>query len=145
MPGLLTENVRFDQVLAPASRTVAATGATYLSMQDFEYVTFLVDVGAITATGTIDFAVKQASDTSGTGTKAVTDAALVQIADTGGSKVYAVTVRATQLDQANGFYFVSATMTPATAASVASVTALRFGAGQSPVTTGFTQDVRVVI
>lgn len=147
MQGLLAENVAFSQALAPASRAAAnvSTGATYLSMQDFEFVTFTLNVGAITGTGLIDLAIVQATDAAGTASKAITSAALVQIADTGGSKLYGVTVRATQLDAAGGFYFVSATLTTTTAANVSSVVALRYGAGHTPVTSGLTQDVRVVI
>ncbi len=138
----LTQDVRFDQVLAPASRGAGAvTGATYLSMDGHESAVALLDVGAIVATGTINLKVVQATDAVGTGSKDMADAVLVQIADTGGSKLYAIEFRADTLDHNNGFVYVSVTLTTAAAANIAGVTLMRYRGRRTSAAAGLTQRV----
>lgn len=137
----LTQDVRIDQALAPASRSAGTVTSSYLSMDGHGMVAALLSVGAITATGTIDMKLVQATDTSGTGSKDVSGAALVQIADTGGSKSYAIELNSDLLDHTNGFTCIAVVLTTATAANVSSVTLLRYRGRRGSNAGGLTQRV----
>ncbi|WP_054537116.1 hypothetical protein [Herpetosiphon geysericola] len=137
----LTQDVRIDQALPPASRAAGTVTSTYLSMDGHEMVTALLSVGAITASGTIDMKLVQATDTSGTGSKDIAGASLVQIADTGGAKMYAIDFRGDLLDHTNGFTCVAVVLTTAAAANVSSVTFLRYRGRRGSNASGLTQRV----
>lgn len=143
----LTDSVDFTQLLPPASRNAgAATGTTYADMAGFEGGVVLIDVGALGSSATLDVQVKQATDSSGTSSKALTGAALTQLtqaSNDGSNKLYAIEFRSTQLDLNNGFRFVQVTVTVATAACVYSAILIRHRGRLYPVVTSLTQQVKV--
>lgn len=142
----LSDIIDFTQLFPPASRTVAATGSTYIDMAGFEVGVVLVDIGAMAANATFDAQVVQATAAAGTGTKSLAGAVLVQLVQTptdGSNKLYAIEFRTAQLDIANGFHFVHITITPATAAVIGGVVLIRHRSRVQPVSTSLTQQVKV--
>ena len=143
----LTDAVDFTQLLAPASRGAgAATGSTYIDMRGYEGGVALISVGALGTSATLDAKIVQASDSSGTGSKNLTNASITQLtqaSNDGSNKLYAIEFRTPELDTANGFYFVQVTGTVGTAASVYGVDLLRHRGRNLPVTTSLTQQVKV--
>jgi len=126
--------------IAPASLTGATNGAG-VDMNGWDGVLFLIYVGAMTATGTLDAKVQTHEDASfGAGVADVTGAALTQIlAATGGGKVYGIDV------WRPGEQFVRIVVTQATAAVLASATATRYRrTGRIPATQTLTELVKVL-
>lgn len=75
--------------------------------------------GAITATGTLDGKLQQATDSSGTSAKDVTGKAITQqAAGTNDNQQAVINLKQEDLDFANGFKFFRLSMTPATAAAL---------------------------
>jgi hypothetical protein len=110
-------------ILAAISPQSAAAG-TYTSgwvdMQDVYSLMAIILVGAMTATGTLDAKVQQATDSGGTGAKDVSGTAITQLtaAGTDSNKQVAINVTQADLDRNNGFRFVRLSVTTATAASL---------------------------
>lgn len=104
--------------LAPitANGTVGAHASGYASLADYHRAFILLHVGTPAGASTIDVAVTQATDTAGTGAKALTtDKAITQIV-AGDAGVYVgIEIRSEELDVTNGFYSIQATVTVGTA------------------------------
>lgn len=144
---LLTENAIFSQQLVPQSITgtgayVEAAGAR-IQVGQAEYIAFLVEVGAMAATSTLDAKVIQSNAATAGTSKDVVGAALTQIqAATGANKVYAIEVKADQLDQAGGFYWLNVQYRGSnTHAIMLSVIAVQTRV-RGPVTSGLTEAVK---
>jgi hypothetical protein len=117
----------FKHLLDAKSRTAAETSPV-IDWKGFEDAALLLNVGAITATGTIDCKVQE-SDTGATGT--FTDlpgAAFTQITDQGGGKTYVGGIKVK-----NRKRFLQMVLTPGTAASVASADMILSYAKERPV------------
>lgn len=147
MPGFTERFVEVNQPggeLYPALKSAAAHTGAWLAMSNHQRVVFIVAVGAMTALSTVDFSVQQASDSSGTGAKAITGKAITQLTQAGGdgNDLLAVEVRTEELDVANGFEYVRGLLTVGTDTAYCSVVALRFMPNYPPVaTTGWTETV----
>ncbi len=140
----LVEAIDFTQHFAPASRTTSAyTAAIWTDMAGFEGGVFLVDVGAITDSGTLDAQVTQGSTSAGAGTKSATGAALTQITSTGASKQYGIEFRTEQLDLASSFRFVGITLTVGTNTIACGATLIRHRGRKLPLTTSLTEAVKM--
>lgn len=143
----LTDSVDFSQLLAPASRGAgAATGTTYIDMRGYEGGVVIIDVGALGSSATLDGALKQATAAAGTGTKAISGASIVQLTQAssdGSNNLYAIEFRTTQLDLANGFYFVQITGTVGTAASIYGALLIRLRGRSYVATSSLGQRVKV--
>ena len=82
---------------------------SYVSLANYYRAVAVIDVGDMAATATVDFSVVQASDSSGTGVKAITDKAATQLTQAGGDggEIICIEVRGEELDVANGFEHVA--------------------------------------
>lgn len=150
----LSENVAYSLPLAPVSRTeVGGTSGvytgTYVSLVGYKRAQILLVLGDITAGETVDFSLVQATDTSGTSSKALTGTAITQIADTGDNTIYSVEIDPNQLDEANGFITIAPKLTiaGASAAVLSAVLVLRHQALIKPIPTasnGLTQNVKLL-
>ena len=126
--------------IAPASLT-GATNGVGVDMNGWNGVLFLIYVGAMTATGTLDAKVQTHEDASfGAGTVDVSGAALTQIlAATGGGKVYGIDV------WRPGEQFAHLVLTQATAAVIAGATSIRYRrTGRTPPTQTLTELIKVL-
>ncbi|MBT8046405.1 MAG: hypothetical protein KJN67_04490 [Pontiella sp.] len=123
----------------PDAYTAATTVSDYVDMGKFESVLFVIAVGTMASTATLDAVVKQATDSSGTGAKNLdTSKAITQLTEAGtdSDKQVLVEVRAEDLDLANDFDHVALSVTGATAASDYGVIALGFNPRVMPASDG---------
>jgi len=142
----LTSGAVFAQLTVPA--VVTGTGSfvettNRVDVRGEEFATVLVAVGAMAASTTLDAKLTQSNAaTSGTSKDLGTVALTQVLTASGASKVYAFEIRTTQLDSANGFYWLSLshkiTNTNTTALDVI---AILTSARTAPVTSGLTQTV----
>lgn len=110
----------------------SAQSSAYVSVANFHKIVAYIQTGAISATGTFDAKLQQATDASGTGVKDITGKAITQLADTADNKQAIINLDPAELDLANGFTFVRLTCTPATAASLLSGLLLGFNPRYAP-------------
>jgi hypothetical protein len=106
-------------VVNPQSATTAkSTG--WVNAGLFESLLAVVKAGAITATGTVDAKLEQATSSAGAGAKDITGKAITQLtaAGTDDNKQALINCQSEDLDVANGFAFARLTITPATAAAL---------------------------
>jgi hypothetical protein len=134
-----TDNNLIGQALAPVSAASGAQNGAVIDTTDYEGVTFILEVGAMTATGTLDMKVQRSVAAAFSPAVDISGAALVQlVAASGGSKSYAITIPAPSAR------YVRCVVTPATAASVFGVTYILYGKrGTRPATAVLTQQVEV--
>lgn len=113
----------------PDAYAASTVVTDYADMSKFESVMFVLEVGDIVATGTVDAVVHQATDSSGTGAKVLTSSkAITQLTQAGSdsNKQVVVNVRAEDLDLANGFDFCALSVTMGTAGADLSCLVLGF-------------------
>jgi hypothetical protein len=88
----LLGRMKIVQSVAPVSSATSLT-ETEIDCTGFDRVCHIINIGAMTATGTFDYQVQEAAATGMSGAADVTGAALVQVlAASGGSKVYAIDI-----------------------------------------------------
>lgn len=108
-------------VINPQSATtVKTTGATWIDMSLYESVEFIVLLGALTSSATVDAKIQQATSAAGAGAKDITGKAATQLtqAGTDDNKQVRINVKSENLDVANGFRYIQASITPAVAAAL---------------------------
>ena len=142
-PGLTTDRLE----LVAAIHADLHTGTYYtpwISAQNRERFLFVLDVGDMTATSTVDLELHEAQDAAGTGAKAIAAKAITQLTQAGGDGNDAVCVNlgAAEMDAAGNFDHVRARLDVLTASSNACVLvfaeALRY---LPPATTNWTEIV----
>ena len=114
-----SQRVALAGVINPQSATtVKATG--WVDVSQYENLLAVVNVGSISAGGTVDAKLRQAQDNTGTGVKDVAGFAITQLTQAGGNsnEQAMINLNAASLDTNNGFTFVELTITPGTAAAV---------------------------
>jgi hypothetical protein len=114
-----TEQYQLGAVEYPDSLGAGTTNGTWLSMADAHRAFFLLLVGDIAATGTVDFLLQQATDAAGTGAKAIAGKAITQLTQAGGDSDDAcgIELQAEELDVSGGFDYVRWQLTRANAAA----------------------------
>jgi hypothetical protein len=121
----MNPNIKLNELIAtlaalnPASVAAGTVVTAYVPAANFHSISAMIQVGAMTATGTIDAKLRQAQDATGTGVKDVTGKAITQIlAATGSNTQASIELRSDDLDSNNGFAFVALSVTVGSAASV---------------------------
>jgi hypothetical protein len=132
MPNIhvLSSHVSVNQDIDPISVSSAATvNGDSLDMQEYDGCLFLLTVGAIAATGTIDAKITSDALTAFGSPTDVPGAAITQIDDTGDDKVYAIDVHGKMPEQ-----FIRIEVTDAVAvARVRGVVSIRYRGRRAPV------------
>jgi len=101
------------QLLAVIHADLGAAGGTYrtpyFSMAVHHKLLAIISVGDITATGTVDATLMEATDAAGTGAKVITAKAITQLTAAGGdgNDALAINLRTEEMDAANNFDHVS--------------------------------------
>lgn len=141
----LTSAAVFKQLLAPVVLTGSGSFVETTNRVDVrggEFVTVIVDLGAIQATTTVDVKLVQSDAATSGNTKDLGTVAFTQIATAGAAKLYAFEVSTRQLDSANGYFWLSAQhKVTSTNTCAAAITALVTSQRVLPATTGLTQTV----
>lgn len=92
-----------NSVIAQSINNTTA-GSVWVDARNARRITALINIGA---TDTIvDAKLQQATDSSGTGAKDITDAAITQVSATGDNKQKSIDIESNRMDAANGFYYV---------------------------------------
>lgn len=120
MAGGMHEDVVVLATVDPDVLTATTHDSDWVDMADFSEALVVVMAGTLGSSATFDAAVRQATDSSGTGAKAITGKAITQLtqAGTDQSDTQAVIrVRGDDLDVANGFRYISVRLTVGTASS----------------------------
>lgn len=140
MPQIYTENwIEINEAiepLHPANRAAAVYNTDWLSMSNHQRAIFLLITGAMNQGATVDFAVQQATDATGTGVKALTPAkAITQLTQAAGdgNDLVGVEVRSEELDVNGGFNYIRGVLTIDTAAVYSAVLPLRHVPNYPPV------------
>lgn len=115
---------RFSEVHYPlafehADSMGAGTNLTsYVSLANYHRAVAIVDVGDMGSSATLDISIVQATDTSGTSSKAITGKAATQLTQAGGdgNEIICIELRTEELDIANGFDCVAISCVVATQA-----------------------------
>jgi hypothetical protein len=110
--GMIGEDVAVLATVDPQDAATSAVTSDWVDVAKYPKISGLVAAGAIT--GTIDFKLQQATDTSGTSAKDITGASITQLSATDDNKQAWVNleVDAGNLDLANGFHFMACIVTP---------------------------------
>ena len=100
------------------SQAAGTHDLSWVSVKDYHRVWVVLDVGDMAANATLDCSVRQATDTSGTGAKAISGKSITQLTQAGGdgNDLVCIELRTEELDIANGFDCISVRVTVATAA-----------------------------
>lgn len=119
------------------SYDVGTHDTAFVSVANYHRVFFFLIVGEMQAGATLDCSLRQATDTAGTGAKAITGKAITQLSQAGGdgNDYIGIELRTEELDVANGFDCVSARVTVAGAAVEAAAGLLGFVPRYAPVDT----------
>lgn len=128
---LASENLAILATIDAASQGAGTVTTGWVPAAKFAEIMALIDVGVMTATGTVDAKLQQATDNAGTGVKDVAGKAITQLLAAGGNNRQAIiNLRPEQLDVNNSFAFVRLSITVATAASLLSALVLGVHARQ---------------
>jgi hypothetical protein len=120
-----SQNVAVAGKIAPISQGAGSVSTGWIDMAQFQWVMAIIKAGVMGASGTIDAIFQQATDSGGTGAKAVTGAAATQLVKaTDDNREAILELREDALDLANNFRFVRLTVTVATAASLIDATVI---------------------
>lgn len=132
---LPSEAVAVLGTLDPEAMGASTVVTDYADIGLFESVMFVVMVGEMAGTSTVDAVVKQATTSAGAGAKNLTTSkAITQLtqAGTDADKQVIINVRAEDLDMANNFDFVALSVTVGAAASDMAVLVLGFNPRYAP-------------
>lgn len=115
---------RFSEVAYPLiiehadSIGPAATASAWVNMANYHRGVLALDVGDMVATATLDAALWQASDSTGTGAKVIAGKSITQLTQAGGDgdEVVCIELKTEELDVSGGFEYVKVLLTTGTAA-----------------------------
>lgn len=113
-----TEQVAFLDKLDPDSYAAAEYNTGYNLLQRYHRAAVVLIVGDMAQGATLDMDIEQATDTSGTGAKAISGKSITQLTAAGNdsNKIVVVELRTEELDVDNAFDCVNAEVTVAGAA-----------------------------
>ena len=97
-----TEGHRLSPIY-PASRNHVEANTGFVSMRDYHKAVFIISAGQIAALGTLDAEILQATDTLGTGVKAITGKAIAPLDTNDDNSMSVIELDSSELDVTNGF------------------------------------------
>jgi len=103
---------------------VGVANGTWVSLRDYHRVWVFINVGDMVATATLDLLLQQATDTAGTGAKAITGKAITQLTQAGGDSdsLVCIELQTEELDVSGNFDAIRFVATVAAAAVELAVT-----------------------
>lgn len=87
------------------SQGIATVNSAWVSLASYHRAVLVINVGDMVATATLDVSLRQASDGTGTGTKAITGKAITQLTQAGGdgNQILVIELQTEELDVDGGF------------------------------------------
>ena len=129
---LPSEVAAITAVIVPDARTAGTVVTGDTDMAKFESVMFIITIGEMAATSTLDAVVKQDVAATGSDKNLGTSKAITQLINTDDDKQVIINVRAEDLDMANDFRLVTLSVTVANASVDYGVVALGFNPRYAP-------------
>lgn len=128
----INELVGILATIDPDNYTAAAYTSDWVPLQDLRRAMFIVMVGDMGSSSTVDFKLQEATDSSGTGAADISGKSITQLtqAGTDDNKQAIIEINASELTE--GYPYVAAVMTVGTAASDAAAICLAGGARFKP-------------
>lgn len=129
-------------VIDPDVTAAGSVSTGWVHMGTYENIMAIAFAGTLGTSATVDAKIEQATDSSGTGAKDITDKSITQLtqAGTDSDKQAIINCRADELDVANGFDYVRLTITVAVATSDIGGCILGFDARYQPAAAASTVD-----
>jgi hypothetical protein len=126
-----------DTIAMPTAGTTASTVTTgWISATNFNKFLAIISTGVLGASATVDAKLQQATDSSGTGVKDITNKAITQIVKASGdNKEATIDLDAQELDVTNGFAWIRLSVTVGTATSAVAANLLGFISRNYPAST----------
>ena len=115
----ISEGLALAATIDPVSQAAGTVTTGWVSMKDAKRLLAVIQTGVLGASATVDAKLQQATDTSGSNSKDITNKSITQIVKASGDNKQAVINLADdELDIANGFVAVRLSITVGTAASL---------------------------
>lgn len=113
-----SEKIAVVGTIDPDAYTASTYVSDYIDMSKWHSLMAVIAVGAMTASGTVDAKLRQATTATGASVKDITGKSITQLTATGDSDKQAIiNLRDQELDIDGGFRYVNLTVTVAVAAS----------------------------
>lgn len=125
----LIDEIKVDQILAPLSRTANTYKSTGVDMEGYDGVLFILNVGDIASSGTFDAEAVSDSQANLSTSVDIEGTAITQLTDSDDNKAVAIQVAGKMPARYLGVKVVTAA-----AASLSSVTAIRYRGRHAPIT-----------
>ena len=124
--GQLSNQQQLVAVVNPVSQAAGNADTSWIDMASWERLQAILLTGVLGASATVDFSVRQATDNAGAGAKALSPAKSItqMVKASDDNKQAIIEVKASDLDLANSFRYVSFRTTVGTAASLIAVAVL---------------------
>lgn len=132
---LPSEKAAIVATIDPDVLTAAAHSSDYVDMSEFESLMCVVMAGTLGSSATFDCKLQQATDGSGTGLKDITGKSITQLTQASpddSDKQAIINLRGEELDVSNGFRYVKAVLTVATASCDGGAVLIGFGPRNGP-------------
>ena len=114
----ISEGIAVLATIDPVLQGIGTVSTGWISVANMLQILALVDVGVFGAAATVDANLVQATDSVGTGSKAIAGKAIVQMLAAGGNnKQVLINLRPTDLDTTNNFNYVRLNVVVAAAAT----------------------------
>ena len=127
---LPTERLSVGGVIDPDNHAAGTVTTGWVAMDDLHSALAILIVGDISANGTVDAKLQQASDSSGTGAKDIADTSITQL--TASNKQSMVNLRSESLDRDGEFNHVRLSVTIGTASAELAAVLLGFDPRYAP-------------
>lgn len=119
----------------PQSATTAKTSDwVKMGQGGYDSIVATVKAGAFASGAKLDAEVQQAINSSGGSAKSITGKSITQLLEASANKQAQINVRATELDDENGFSYVALVVTPTVGAVLIDGQVEGFDAGEQPAT-----------
>lgn len=118
----------------PDAQAASTVDSAWVKASDYAQFLAVVMAGDLGASATVDASIRQATDGSGTGAKAITGASITQLtqAGTDSDKIALINLDPNRLDVDGDFDYISVRVTVGVAASEVAALILGFGARFGP-------------
>ncbi len=115
---LPSQQIAIAGVIDPQSLSPGVLVTAWVAMVDFDNMLATIQIGTISATGTVDAKLQQATDSSGTGSKDIAGKAITQLLAADDDKQALINLNQSELDVDNDFTHVQLSITTAAAAAL---------------------------
>lgn len=121
MKGLLTERIAVVGTIDPDAVTTGASTSDWVDMTKFRQVMFVVAVGILGSSATVDFKVQEAKNSSGGSAQDLSSKSITQLTDAGTDDDKQAIVNVHRDELSDGFDYIAGVLTVGTATSDAAV------------------------